>query len=320
MIISIYLIVSIQNKYTNVTSYIEQQMTIFKTPIPFIHKIQYFYDRAIIFYINKKPTKAIENLEISKSFIASYNIDKLKEADIIINKTINNIKSHKAFNYSIYQKNLYLSLTAIVHNYYKQSHNMIKSLNHFIQAINKTNVILEITIFLFAILIVLVYILYSIKEQIKTISLKDPLTNSFNRRYFFEEIKKLPKCVHSLIMVDLDHFKIINDTYGHEMGDYVLKETINIINNNIRKNDIIIRWGGEEFIILLKNVDRYKALEIAEILRKKIASFNFNGIKITASLGIKEIKDKITNEDLKTLDNALYLSKRKGRNKVSILD
>lgn len=121
-------------------------------------------------------------------------------------------------------------------------------------------------------------------------------------------------------MVDLDHFKIINDTYGHEMGDYVLKETINIINNNIRKNDIIIRWGGEEFIILLKNVDRYKALEIAEILRKKIASFNFNGIKITASLGIKEIKDKITNEDLKTLDNALYLSKRKGRNKVSILD
>ena len=319
-IITIVAMYTIQNKDKYIQSYIKQQLSFFKTPIPFIHKIQYFYDRAIIFYLNNDKKNAIMNLEISQSFIASYNLEEMKKAEYIIQKTIQNIKNNKKFNYFSYQKQLYTTLTSIVHNYYVKSQEMINTLNKYMQKSDETNKMLQIAIFLFAVVAILSYVLYIMKESFKHSSFKDPLTDANNRRCFFEDIKSLPTNHHTLVMADIDHFKQINDIYGHDMGDFVLKEFVKIIRENIRKEDRIYRWGGEEFVILFKNMNVSQAAKKIEEIREKIETYNFNGIKITASFGIKEITGKPSNEDLKIMDNALYISKEKGRNRITVLN
>ena len=321
LIIAIGLIVVIQNRDSYIQNYIKKQISIFNTPIPFINKIQYFYDKALIDYINNKPQKAIENLEISKAFISSdMNSDILKKVSNIIDNTIQKIKTNQKFDILNYQNKLYSNLTLIVHNYYIKSHNTIKTLNEFLGKSKKTNLILQIIIFITAVLIILLYILYIVKEEAKINSFIDPLTLSFNRRCFFEDIKKLPHNIHTLVMADIDYFKKINDTYGHDTGDLILKEFVNIIKEHIRKEDKIYRWGGEEFIVLFKNMTADQAMKKITKLKEKIENHNFNGIKITASFGIKEIINSPTKEDLKILDNALYVSKEKGRNKITILN
>jgi len=319
LLIAICLVVAIQNKNIYIQNYIKQQVSIFKTPIPFIHKIQYFYDKAIINYLNGNPQEAIKNLEISEAFISTANFS-LQETKNIIDKTIYNIKENKKFDYLSYQHKLYLNLSNITYNYYIKSHNMIKTLNKFLDKNRKTNIALQIIIFLLALLLIFIYILYILKENTKINSLIDPLTFSFNRRSFFEDIKNLSFNTHTLVMADIDHFKKINDTYGHDAGDLVLKELVNIIKENIRKEDKIYRWGGEEFIILFKDMTAEQAQNKIKDIKSKIENYNFNGIKITASFGIKEITGTPNNQDLKILDNALYVSKEKGRNKITILN
>ena len=318
IVISIFAIISIQNQNIYIKNYIKKQISFFKTPLPFIHKIQYFYDRAIIFYLHNQPKKAIINLEISKSLIPPLDIPEIKNINSIINETINNIKNNKQFNYFKYQKLIYENLISIVNRYYQKTYKVIKSLNNYMIKNDNNTQLLQIVIFLLAITAVLSYIFYSLKEQFKNDSLKDHLTDTFNRRFFFEEIKNLPNTTHSLVMTDMDYFKKINDTYGHDMGDFVLKEFTRLIKENIRKEDEIFRWGGEEFIILFKNMNAKQAQQKIEYIKNLIENHNFNGIRITASFGIKEINGKPTQEDLKTLDNALYLSKEKGRNKITI--
>lgn len=307
----------------NLKKNINVQINILKSPIVFLNKIQFFYDRALMEYIQHNNKKAIFNLEISKSFISIYNIQKnknFKNIMKIINKTEENIKNNKKFDLLKYQKNLYIFISNVNHNYYSKTHDLIKSLENILNK-NKFNIIImQLLIILISVLIILSLFFYKLKKIFKNNAYTDHLTNSFNRRYFFEKVKKLPKGTHSLIMFDIDYFKKINDTYGHNVGDDILKQTVELIKNHIRKDDLIFRWGGEEFIILLENVNKNKAFEIAENLRKLIQSHNFNGIKITASFGVKEIKNKISANDLKTLDNALYLSKQKGRNQVNVLD
>ena len=318
LIISTFAIVSIQNQNIYIKNYIKKQISFFKTPLPFIHKIQYFYDRAIIFYLNKQPKKAILNLEISKSLIPPLHIPEIKNINSIINETINNIKNNKKFNYFQSQKSLYENLISIVNRYYQKTYKVIKSLNNYMIQNDNITQLLQIVIFLLAVVAILSYILYSLKEQFKNDSLKDHLTNTFNRRFFFEEIKNLPNNIHSLVMTDIDYFKKINDTYGHDMGDFVLKEFTKLIKENIRKEDKIFRWGGEEFIILFKNMNANQTKKKIEYIKNLIENHDFNGIRITASFGIKEIKGKPTQEDLKILDDALYLSKEKGRNRITV--
>ncbi len=320
LICAVFLIIFIQNKSIYIKNFVKEQISIFQTPIPFIHKIQYFYDKAIINYLNKNKKEALKNLEISKAFIASCDIKELKDAQEIINKTITYIKNEQPFEYKNLQKNLYLNLTSIVHDYYVQSHNVITYLNSFIKKDKKTSLILQITIFLFALLVAYLYVLYNTKEEIKENALIDPLTKAYNRRSFFEDIKHLPNSTHTLVMTDIDYFKKVNDTYGHDVGDFILKEFVKIIKENIREEDKIYRWGGEEFIILLKNINSQDAYKKILAIKEKIESHDFNGIKITASFGIKEINHTPTTNDLKILDNALYISKEKGRNKVTILN
>jgi len=165
-----------------------------------------------------------------------------------------------------------------------------------------------------------VFILYqtNLLKKVQTLSETDQLTQVYNRRKFFSEIKDYKKG-YSLIMFDIDHFKRINDTYGHDKGDFVLKKLVNTIKENIRKDDMIFRWGGEEFFILFKGMDLDEAQKIAEKLRKIIEYTNFDGVNITISLSVVTTKDNKNIEDIiKQLDDGLYEAKNSGRNKVIV--
>lgn len=162
---------------------------------------------------------------------------------------------------------------------------------------------------------------------IKRITNTDPLTGILNRRAFqkaltreisFARRHKLPL---SFVIIDIDHFKRINDTYGHEVGDYVLKNFSKIIRKSIRYEDTFARFGGEEFILILPNTNIDSALEVCERIRQKIEKTKFKGIKekITASFGITELLQTDKELDvLKRADEALYEAKRKGRNRCEI--
>lgn len=130
----------------------------------------------------------------------------------------------------------------------------------------------------------------------------------------------------SVIMLDIDHFKSVNDKYGHLVGDFVIKEIATILSHSVRNVDIVARYGGEEFMILLPEVDAQSALFLAERLRKRIEEHEFKTddiqiLKITISMGVIEFNPKFVkyNEDiLEPLDKALYSSKQNGRNRVTL--
>jgi diguanylate cyclase (GGDEF)-like protein len=172
--------------------------------------------------------------------------------------------------------------------------------------------------------------LKSLNQKLEKIAITDELTGMFNRRYFFSrfvaEFERCKRFSQSLacVMIDIDHFKKINDTYGHQVGDIVLKKVGQILSENQRVYDIFARIGGEEFVGSLSNVEQKGAVEFAERLRKKIESYNFledvgETLKATISIGIGIYphKDKtIENIDdiIKIADDALYQAKNTGRN------
>ncbi len=164
-------------------------------------------------------------------------------------------------------------------------------------------------------------------EMLKESSIRDPLTHAYNRRAFMEFIKEeIARAKRygfpvSLIMIDIDNFKRINDTYGHVKGDAVLKEMAELIMCNIRQCDRLVRWGGEEFIVVCPHLSKEEAYLVAEKLRKLIESHDFNGIKITASFGVSEINpEKSIESAIKLADHALYKVKKSGKNGVAIFD
>ncbi|MCK5461055.1 GGDEF domain-containing protein [Candidatus Gracilibacteria bacterium] len=156
----------------------------------------------------------------------------------------------------------------------------------------------------------------------------DPLTGLANRekmRYFLDdEIAKFERYGQSLSLIelDLDHFKKINDTHGHLAGDEVLKSISETIKKSIRKTDLAVRYGGEEFIIVLPNTSGEESKNFAERLRKNIeqnmVNFGNKTIKVTASLGVAELKKGETEKNLLCkADKALYSSKGNGRNQIN---
>lgn len=153
---------------------------------------------------------------------------------------------------------------------------------------------------------------------------KDSLTGAYNRNYFTDVFDKKASeakrtgIPFSVILLDVDHFKIVNDQYGHLKGDYVLKEIASILKENLRASDIVCRWGGEEFIVLCLNADMDKASIVAEKLRRAIELTKFKGLyRITVSVGVTEWKAEDDRNSIFTrVDNSLYLAKLTGRNKV----
>jgi diguanylate cyclase (GGDEF)-like protein len=172
------------------------------------------------------------------------------------------------------------------------------------------------------------------KEKLTTMANKDPLTNLYNRRYFtdiasnIQELAKRNNEPLSALMIDIDRFKNINDTYGHDIGDDVIVNIANILLQHTRKSDIVVRFGGEEFVILLPNTNIDGAAKIAEKIRVNIENQTIkldenSTIKTTVSIGVSQCGDfnSLNIENLiKRTDVALYEAKRSGKNKVVIYE
>lgn len=167
------------------------------------------------------------------------------------------------------------------------------------------------------------------ETALKELAATDKLTQTYNRVKFDEILEKSfilskeSKEFFGLIMLDIDHFKNINDNYGHNIGDNILIELSALVKKHIRKDDILVRWGGEEFIIFIPNSTNNILKNISENLRYKIENYNFKdlkGSKLTSSFGATLLRDDDTIESLiNRVDTALYDSKHNGRNKVTIL-
>lgn len=154
----------------------------------------------------------------------------------------------------------------------------------------------------------------------------DPLTGLVNRRELDEALgREISKSIRhnlplSAIMVDLDYFKKVNDTYGHEAGDEVLVKVAETILNTVRKEDIAARFGGEEFIVILPNTPLDSSINLANRIRVAIEKLNFTSVatSITASFGVTEYKAKETHHHfIDRADKALYEAKETGRNRVA---
>ncbi len=173
------------------------------------------------------------------------------------------------------------------------------------------------------ILIVAVYYFYR-NVILKQRAYIDSLTGIYNRNYLEDIRDVIDLNRYVVIMLDIDFFKNINDTYGHQVGDEILKGIANLLKENLREDDIIIRYGGEEFLILMKKSDNDPegkwSLQVAQKLLQKIREYKYKGINLTASIGLNLDTHKARNlmEAIKKADITLYRAKRHGRDRIEI--
>lgn len=165
-------------------------------------------------------------------------------------------------------------------------------------------------------------------EEIYRLTIEDSLTQTANKRalldFLEKEFARAKRYQRDLavIMVDLDHFKRINDTFGHLMGDFVLRDFAKLVAARIRREEMFARYGGEEFCLVLPEMDKDKALRFAETLRglceDHVFSFESNTVRMTVSLGISVVLEHMTRpeETLMAADENLYKAKNEGRNRV----
>jgi diguanylate cyclase (GGDEF)-like protein len=165
------------------------------------------------------------------------------------------------------------------------------------------------------------------EKQLLHIAETDRLTQIYNRMKFDEELKNMiawASLTHNrfgLIMLDLDHFKQINDTFGHDKGDHVLKHTVELMHKRMRKSDMLARWGGEEFMIIAPLIDHDELSILVESLRSAVEQYHHEDIgQVTASFGATVVKPSDNIDSLiKRVDSALYVSKQNGRNRCTLL-
>ena len=172
------------------------------------------------------------------------------------------------------------------------------------------------------------------EEEVRVMSRTDPLTGLFNRRSILTQLRReqdrsvqqgLPMAV---VMLDLDHFKQINDTWGHEAGDYVLIAAADVLQKAVRQNDRVGRYGGEEFLLVLPGADAEGARRLAERCRQQLDTLEVllsdgRRVRVSASMGLYcNEKDRAANVDamLRRADKALYAAKQAGRNRVVVAD
>jgi diguanylate cyclase (GGDEF)-like protein len=165
---------------------------------------------------------------------------------------------------------------------------------------------------------------YIYREELLLLSNTDPLTGIYNRAKFNEELDNLI-CYSrrygtpfSFVIFDFDNFKDVNDTYGHLAGDEVIKDTVVIIRDSIRKTDVFARWGGEEFVLLLPNTDREQSIEMTNRLKELITKKTYGKAGgITCSFGLATFSESDNADSLMTrADRFLYTAKREGKNRI----
>lgn len=160
-------------------------------------------------------------------------------------------------------------------------------------------------------------------EALKEKSVKDSLTHLYNNRYMFELLEKEASHARqygshlSLVMIDIDNFKRVNDVYGHLYGDEVIKKVSATIKSSTRECDVVGRYGGEEFIVILSDADKHTAISIAERIRQSVEALVFDkGVSITVSIGVSELSDENPKYLVGAADINLYKAKRSGKNRV----
>lgn len=163
---------------------------------------------------------------------------------------------------------------------------------------------------------------YVTSKQLERMTLHDPLTDAYTRNKIkdicIKNTNKLIDGYNNIMIMDIDFFKHVNDTYGHDIGDTVLKRLVKIVKSCISEDDLIIRWGGEEFIVILKDSTLDKANEKAENIRKTVANSQNLICNFTISIGVTEYNKGDYNIAIKNADKALYYAKYHGRNRVVV--
>lgn len=157
--------------------------------------------------------------------------------------------------------------------------------------------------------------LKSMKKEIVT----DSLTKLYNRHFLEYRGNKIFKDSESIVIAlfDIDNFKTINDTYGHAFGDKVLEESASVLKLSLRQDDYIVRYGGEEFLVVFQNISKKLAFLLAEKVRKNIGKIDINGITFTISGGVSD-KGETLSEMIKDADKLLYKAKENGKNRIEI--
>jgi two-component system cell cycle response regulator len=171
-------------------------------------------------------------------------------------------------------------------------------------------------------------------ERSMSLALTDTLTGLYNRRYAsrhlateIEQTKRSGKSL-GLLLIDIDHFKSINDTHGHAAGDEVLRAVANRLSRHLRGFDTVARWGGEEFVVVMPEATLDVARSVAERLRRKVAggpvtiSGGGGDVTVTVSIGVAVTGDEVSTMDdlLRAADAAMYFAKRNGRNRVATIE
>lgn len=183
--------------------------------------------------------------------------------------------------------------------------------------------VVSLLVVIFALFILIYNLLYYFKKDMQQNIQTDPLTKLPNRNKIelrYAEMQDMKQSV-SLLLIDIDHFKAVNDTHGHNAGDNVLRQVANMLQNELREDDIIGRWGGEEFVILLPETSPEQAFDVAQKLRQRLANMTAStgtlSLKITASFGVSHTDiNRPLVDILASADDALYQAKRDGRNLV----
>ena len=164
------------------------------------------------------------------------------------------------------------------------------------------------------------------ENKMREISIRDPLTGLYNRRFMnesFDDLLSRTTQSFSLLMVDIDHFKEINDTFGHTSGDEVIRKVADILVEATRKQDIVCRYGGDEFVVILVDCNLNDALVKAQQIKQQVESLvvdttRENSIALTASIGVAHSSQSNNSRDaiLRAVDTALYTAKQNGRNQA----
>ena len=174
-----------------------------------------------------------------------------------------------------------------------------------------------------------IQILSNPSASVSYVATKDKLTGATSRQVFDWVFNKAQKTALrkdwslSMIVLDIDHFKLVNDKYGHQFGDQVLKSVSRLIKQKVRDVDVLCRWGGEEFLLLLENCDQQHAARVAETIREAVSEHKIrvkdDSISVTISAGVTEFQLGESMDDLiERCDHALYESKNKGRNRITV--
>lgn len=170
---------------------------------------------------------------------------------------------------------------------------------------------------------------YKLFLKVEELTIIDTLTGAYNRRYlelFMEKTIPISNRTNSslvFMIIDIDHFKKVNDNYGHQCGDQALKHTSSIINNNVRNSGVFVRLGGEEFAVILPNTDVTEGVIIAERIREAVEKSEFiyknERIHFTISIGVSFYSGDTVEALIERSDSALYKAKENGRNQIAII-